>query len=199
MRFRELSRKAAIPAGIVVWMAALGFGFHRLTAYSLKPGVASSSLERVWPSALRFSPAPDHCTLVVTLHPECPCSQATLTELARIVSNDNGLRTFAVFESYDSLPEEIEGSKLWQEAVAIPGLTAVRDNDGKVAALLGARTSGEVRVFSPNGSLLYSGGITGSRGHAGANPASDAVIALVTGKSTTPRFGVPTFGCALDR
>jgi hypothetical protein len=53
-----------------------------------------------------------------------------------------------------------------------------------------------VVLYSPNGELLFSGGITGSRGHAGQNPGEDAVIALVNGRSL-PLTHAHVYGCDL--
>lgn len=194
------SQKVVIPVGIAVWLTALGSGFHRLAAYSLQPGETPPPTSITdWPTGLVIERSPDRPIAIVTLHPECPCSKATLSELERIATRSPSLRLYAVFEAYDSLPEEIRDSALWNQAVSIPGLTALTDSDGGIARMLGNKTSGEVRLFSPLGLLLFSGGITSSRGHAGENPASDAVIALAAGTSTTPQLHVPTFGCALDR
>ena len=49
---------------------------------------------------------------------------------------------------------------------------------------------------APSGELLFSGGITGSRGHAGQNSGEDAVIALVNGHSL-PLTHSHVFGCDL--
>src|SRR5256885_12925703 len=48
----------------------------------------SPTLFRFW----RIRPASRGTTLVVTLHPKCPCSTATLEELARLASvSENGV------------------------------------------------------------------------------------------------------------
>ncbi|MDB6079961.1 MAG: hypothetical protein JWO82_3708 [Akkermansiaceae bacterium] len=199
MRFQKLVQNLVIPTGIALWLVALGFGFHRLAAYSLRPGETPAVIVTDWPAGLPIERSSGPPTLIVTLHPECPCSKATLTELQRIAASTPSLRLYAVFETYDALPEEIHGSALWRQATAIQGLNAMIDAEGKIAAQLGNKTSGEVRLFSSQGTLLFSGGITASRGHSGENPASDAVIALASGSSTTPQLHVPTFGCVLDR
>jgi hypothetical protein len=72
----------------------------------------------------------------------------------------------------------------------------VTDADGSEARRFGAETSGHTLLFDPNGSLLFSGGITASRGHAGRNAGESAIIAAVNGKRTD-RTGTPVFGCSL--
>ena len=51
-------------------------------------------------------------------------------------------------------------------------------------------------IDGDQGILRYRGGITGSRGHEGANPGRDAVIALVR-SGQADRDRMPVFGCPL--
>ena len=50
-------------------------------------------------------------------------------------------------------------------ASAIPGVIVTPDVGGRIAARLGAKTSGHVLVYDENGVLKFSGGITAARGH----------------------------------
>ncbi|HEY8966270.1 MAG TPA: hypothetical protein VIM58_07500, partial [Candidatus Methylacidiphilales bacterium] len=80
----------------------------------------------------------------------------------------------------------------------IPGVAVVADPDGKAAALLGAKTSGEVLLFDGAGRLLFSGGITGARGHEGPNAGEAAVIALASGAELPAASRrAPVYGCSL--
>jgi hypothetical protein len=58
-----------------------------------------------------------------------------------------------------------------------------------------ATTSGQTLLYSPAGSLMFSGGITAARGHEGDNVGESTIVALLTGKPTdvvrTPVFGCP--------
>jgi hypothetical protein len=193
------ARAATIVIGLGAWLMVLGYGFHRMMAYSLKPGEKSATTASTWPAKLPFEPSKTKDTLVLTLHPECPCSMATVSELERILAAKPDLTVFAVFEDYETLPGKVEDSRLWKETTRIPGVSAIVDKSGSIAGIIGSHTSGEVHLFNPRGDLLYHGGITGSRGHAGANPGSDAVLALISGESASPHLEGPTFGCSLDR
>ena len=84
----------------------------------------------------------------------------------------------------------------WREADAIPGVTAHEDVDGHEAALFGAETSGYVLLYDTQGQLLFSGGITASRGHAGENAGENAIISMLAGKAPGLQR-TPVYGCSL--
>ena len=59
-----------------------------------------------------------------------------------------------------------------------------------------ASTSGQTLLFDRDGDLIFSGGITGGRGHSGDNAGRDAIVSLVeSGESTLDE--TPVFGCSL--
>jgi hypothetical protein len=70
------------------------------------------------------------------------------------------------------------------------------DLKGLIGKKFGAETSGYVLLYNPAGQLLFSGGITGSRGHAGDNAGEDAIIALVNGQNPGVTH-TSVFGCSL--
>ena len=89
-----------------------------------------------------------------------------------------------------------EQGELWQEAAMIPGLRAITDQDGQEAGRFGVKGSGHVLLYQPSGQLVFSGGITPSRGHEGDNPGRSAVISLILqGRSPVDR--TPVYGCPL--
>lgn len=191
----------ALVSGIFLWSAVVATGYWKLARDSFEPGRAGENRTE-WPAGLPFAASSTGSTLIVTLHPECGCSAATLGELDRILENCRGeLRAIAVFEDYPGLPRAVEDSALWRKAERIPGLQRVKDHEGGIAKTVGARTSGDVCLYDRSGHLAFHGGITAARGHAGANPCSDAVIALVQGKAKSEREGevrsAPVFGCLL--
>jgi glyoxylase-like metal-dependent hydrolase (beta-lactamase superfamily II) len=130
-------------------------------------------------------------------HPHCPCTRASLAELERIIARCRGAVTAHVlFLKPGRSPQDWEKTGLWRTAAAIPDVRPVADVDGAEAVHFGARTSGHVLLYDPSGRLLFSGGITGSRGHQGDNPGRVAVIALIAGGRADPARTV-VFGCPL--
>ena len=77
------------------------------------------------------------------------------------------------------------------------------DNDGIEARRFGSSASGQVLLYNPQGKLLFSGGITASRGHSGDNDGRTAIVALLTqgqaAKDETPVFGCQLFVTAKDQ
>lgn len=83
-------------------------------------------------------------------------------------------------------------------AKAIPGIRLRFDPNGIVSKRFGAETSGHTVVYSPGGHLLFSGGITASRGHLGDNVGFETVLNLVNGNSALVKpTSTPIFGCEL--
>lgn len=91
---------------------------------------------------------------------------------------------------------EWEETTLRRRAAAIPGVTVVADVDGAEARRFGAETSGHTLLFAPDGTLLFSGGITRARGHAGDNAGESAVVSLVK-NHIADRDRTSVFGCSI--
>jgi hypothetical protein len=93
--------------------------------------------------------------------------------------------------------DDWEKADLWQIASEIPGVSVVRDDEGFEAGLFNTATSGHTLVYNKQGRLVFSGGITASRGHFGDNAGEDAVVAIVKGEvpelTETSVFGCPLF------
>jgi hypothetical protein len=85
---------------------------------------------------------------------------------------------------------------LWHQAKQIPGVTALADKDGAEARRFHSETSGQTLLYDTQGALLFQGGITVARGHAGESAGGDAIISHVRHESA--RFAAtPVFGCGL--
>lgn len=96
--------------------------------------------------------------------------------------------------------EDWEKAELWDRAAIIPGVEMSVDVEGVEAHRFNSQTSGQVMLYGTGGRLLFSGGITSARGHAGDNDGRQALVSLINDNnsalSTTPVFGCPIFGNA---
>jgi hypothetical protein len=120
-----------------------------------------------------------------------------LEELAAMLpANSDGLRAYVVFCKPDGAPDGWAKTALWQQAVGMKGIAVSCDDQDEERRRFGALTSGQVFLFDRRGRLAYSGGITRSRGQAGANPGRSAVEAILRGEPPSSRSG-PVFGCPL--
>jgi len=186
------------PVTIVVasvWLAAAVAGAWWLHQYESAPGSATSTPGQ-WPVAA-ITPAHDRPTLVMFAHPRCPCTRASIEELNRLLARCEGkVATSVLFFEPSTYPSEWTHSSLWKSAAAIPGVAAQADPGGTEARRFGAETSGFVVLYDAKGRLVFRGGITGSRGHAGDNAGADAIVSLVNGERAASRQ-TPVFGCSL--
>jgi len=178
------------------WSGVIGAGFALLQKYETTPGRAAIS-PRVWPAESEIPFRSGQANLVMVLHPHCPCSRASIAELAKIMTRCQGrLNCHVIFVKPPGFPVGWERTDLWRQAVAIPGVTVSCDEEGLEARRFEAVTSGQVFCYEPHGQLVFSGGVTLARGHEGDNPGRVAILRFLTeGRGELP--GTPVFGCPL--
>jgi hypothetical protein len=195
MRFKR--NRLILTAAGALWLFIIGAGIGILWDYESTPGAAAATPDR-WPAASRLKPAAGRATLVMSAHPHCPCTRASIGELARLMTQAQGRVTaYVVFVKPPGFSGEWVQSDLWASAAAIPGVIPVADGDGVEAGLFHSATSGQTVLYDAAGNLLFSGGITSARGHSGDNAGRTAIVSLLTGgeadKRDTPVFGCPLF------
>jgi len=177
------------------WLSASIVGLVMLAGYSNSPGDASAGPRR-WPTNSAIPISPERATLVMFVHPHCPCTRASLGELEKIVARcPKGATTWVVFFRPSATSDGWEETDLWRTADSIPGVHVVRDVDGQLAGRFHVHTSGETLLYDAAGDLLFSGGITLACGHSGDNAGASAVTSYLAGHSPgycqTPVFGCP--------
>lgn len=194
MKFKKTRLPLLVAAAL--WLSATGVGIGLLWNYENTPGSAADA-PALWPAESRLRRAADRATLVLLAHPHCPCTRASVGELARLMTQAEGrVAAYVLFVKPQGFSDEWEKTDLWSSAEAIPGVTAVRD-DGSVEALrFRAATSGQVALYDAGGGLLFSGGITSARGHAGDNAGRAAIVSLLA-TGGAERSDAPVFGCPL--
>ena len=189
------SRRWALLLGIA-WGASIVWGLKVLWAYKTTPGVAGEAPSR-WPHDSRIPHDRESATLVMLAHPRCPCTQASMDELALIMARLQGrLHAYVLFYQPADKPDRWIETSLWRSAIAIPGVSAWRDRGGIEAARFGAETSGQVVLYDARGGLLFKGGITAMRGHAGDNDGSRVIVALLT-QGRADATSTPVLGCSI--
>lgn len=185
---------------------AIGFGAV-LLAWAGLLGAGFALLQRYESTAAHSAPAPavenplfrdgKLFSLVIALHPHCPCSRATVGELVKIYSHapDKAKITVLAFKPLDEPDSWIESSALRTLEKLSPHV--VIDTNGVMATSLSLNTSGQIQLYSPEGKLLYNGGITAARGHSGDNAGESTVLSLLRNEITTAA-NAPTFGCSIQ-
>jgi hypothetical protein len=181
---------------LLFWLSGTVSGFFLLGAYHARPGQPGKPLVR-WPEGCPIQLDPERSTLLIFLHPRCPCSRASVAELASIAASYPDR-----FAAHAILYRPEGPSEDWDRAEAaaidealIPGLRRWTDHGGRLGRRFGVETSGHVLLFDPVGGLLFEGGITPSRGHRGQNLGLEALVARIerrdVGAGSNPIFGCP--------
>ena len=187
--------KFILIGACTAWVIAIAVGLSLLWNYENAPG-PNSAPPAQWPHDSAMQLATDRATLIVLAHPRCPCTRASIGELARLMAQTQGRVTaYALFVKPDGTSDDWEKTDLWQSAASIPGVSVVAD-DGLEARRFHAVTSGQTILYDAEGHLLFSGGITSSRGHSGDNAGRSAMVSLLN-NGNADRTESSVFGCSL--
>ncbi len=190
------NRRVVILSSVFLWFIVVAAGLLFLWSYENTPGIAAVP-PRLWPGASRIKPTPGRATLVMLTHPQCPCTRASIEELDKLMAHCRGrMDAYVVLMKPVGFSDAWIKTDLWRNALKIPGVTVLFDQDEIEAQRFHAATSGQVILYGTDGRLLFSGGITGSRGHVGDNAGESAIEALVdTGSADVDNSRV--FGCPM--
>jgi hypothetical protein len=188
----HMGGRAALAAIVAVWLAAVLGGSWYVWRYKTRPGAVADNAPS-WPERTGLAGLTRHTarpTLLAFIHPECPCSRATLRELARLLTQlGDRVATHVVFAVSNR-------GENWDFASQLRGVTLHVDANGEAAARFGALTSGHTLLYDSSGLLRFSGGITAARGHEGDSSGRMHISSLVLRGQGTGGV-TPVFGCAL--
>ena len=95
-RRQRRSRVFLLPF-VSLWLLVIGVGLFILCNYENTPGVAAEPPQQ-WPVESQIQLAPQGATLVMLVHPHCPCTRASLGELALLMAHTQGrLKAYGLF------------------------------------------------------------------------------------------------------
>ena len=185
-----------LVSSILVWFLVVAAGLSILWGYENSPGAAVAAPAR-WPAESRIKPTADKATLVMLTHPQCPCTRASIEELDKLMAHCQGrVNAYVVLMKPAGFDDSWVKTDTWRAVLKIPGVSVLIDPDGVEVQRFRAATSGQVLLYSSDGLLLFSGGITASRGHAGDN-AGRAVIESLLNLGAADADHSLVFGCPL--
>ena len=186
-----------VAAALVFWAVAVVAGFGMLWRYKATAAVQRDEAPLAWPAESALAHNPGRPTLVLFLHPHCGCTQATVTELARLLARVRGpLDARVAVVRPDGVVNGWDETALVGRAEAIPGVAVFRDAGGVEAERFAGRASGFTVVYGADGRRLFAGGLTSARGHEGESFGSRRIVSLLE-TGVADRGDAPTFGCAL--
>ena len=181
-----------------IWCIAIGLGFVTLERYEATPG-EQGTVRSQWPEDSGVAHVPDCYNLVLALHPRCPCSRATVSELEKVlVQSPHNVCVHVLLFRPPGSGADWEDTGLVSKVRTLPGVLVHADDEAAIAERFGARTSGAVALYGPSGELLFRGGLTAARGHMGDAPSQDAVRDLLHGKRSDIS-SAPVYGCPLQK
>lgn len=187
---------------LIVWIAVAVAGWYGISAYGFTgdPQATTDIVPR-WPTDSTIGRMSGRPTLVLFLHPKCPCSRATVAELERlpVLVPGEALPDICVVASAPRAIGDLWwSSSFLDQSARLPNAHLVRDSGGVETALFGARISGTVLLFDAAGKRLYAGGVTMARGHAGDNVGLQAVTDLLQDHRASVS-SIPPLGCEMVR
>jgi hypothetical protein len=179
-----------------LWLMGIVLATRPFMDFETRPG-DDAVVPSKWPNQSKLHPVPGQPTLIMMAHPKCPCTDASLDELADLVRNaGTPILGFVLFDRPSGLPSSWTRTPLWEKARGIPGMTPVEDPEATEARLFGATTSGHVFLYDAQGTLQFSGGITSSRGARGESAGKTSLLSHVT-RGSGDLTRTPVFGCPL--
>jgi hypothetical protein len=189
-------RVRRILGPIAIWGLLVAVGALASAHFAARPAKVNPAPSH-WPNESSLSLHPSRPTLLVFLHPQCPCSRATLAELGVILARcADKVAVQLVFVYPTGLAEDWTQSDLWQMASQLTSASLHIDRGGAEAKRFGAATSGEAFLYAASGARMFRGGITWARGHEGENAGRNAVESLILGRGDSSPES-PVFGCPL--
>jgi hypothetical protein len=178
------------------WLALICLGFLTLMREEYSPAKTLSQ-GASFPGMSSISLSAREPTLILFVHPLCPCTRASFHELEALLTEVSGkVSVVIVFTVPEGLPSDWKQGDLWQSAKTLADVRVTTDRNGMESRRFCVTGSGHCLLYSPSGALLFSGGITASRGHDGENPGRLALLSLITtGHAVIDK--TPVFGCSL--
>jgi hypothetical protein len=190
----KTASRGMLGVAMVAWAMVVCGASAVVWRYKSEPGARSDAPSR-WPATSHIDRCNDRTTMVVFVHPKCPCTSATLAEFRRFAGDTTRVAPRIVFLVPDDVDPSWREGRHWTAARDIPGALVTVDRDGAEARRFGAETSGHTVAYAAGGDLLFSGGITTARGHVGESPIATRSI-LRDAALGTPA-SAPVFGCPL--
>jgi hypothetical protein len=185
------------------WIVASVLGFLVLEAHNIRQGDRGNP-PTSWPHGTALTLDKSRPTLLIFLHPHCPCSRASLDELAWVMSRCRGRVSPIAVVYHPAQPSDEwlrSGPGIERDLIDQPELPFCYDTNGTEARRFGIATSGHVLLFDTQGQRIFEGGITFSRGHRGVNRGREELLAQILSMKlpAKPSSGSapPVFGCPL--
>ncbi|MEX0746126.1 MAG: hypothetical protein WD118_11040 [Phycisphaeraceae bacterium] len=199
MNQNRLFNRVLIGLLVGVWTLGAGYGLHTLYAYSTKPGPsAEAPRQLIEAQTLGITPNASPA-LLMFIHPQCPCTRASLRELERLQAElaTASLDVVVVVMTGEDPRLRLDAG-LGRIAQAMRAVRVIDDPNGQLASRFGIQTSGQTLLYDAAGELRFAGGITPSRGHEGDSRGGNMIRQIVLDDARSEDALAPVFGCAIQ-
>jgi hypothetical protein len=186
-RTRWALRLLAGTALVAAWIAALAYGSHVMMTYDTTAGRSAKRAPAVSSSKVRA------WTCVMVVHPDCPCTRASLSALREIVARYNERVEFRIVMVSETPRLD---SPNFEAACKIPEAAVSWITPQRADELYDSYTSGQAFILDRNGDVAFSGGITPGRGTDKPEFALQLFESVLAGKPV--RKSSPVYGCELQ-
>jgi hypothetical protein len=194
-----LGRKSGwIVGGLMgAWLSLIGVGTMSMVIYDSTSGERAIA-PRSWPDTSSLGVRMGRPTMVLFLHPRCPCGKATIAEFEAVARACPEVSAYVVFFQPASgcVDPAWRETEMTRRAGTIPGVRVVFDEGGVETSRFGVSTSGDVLAYDEAGALAFEGGLTAGRGVTGECPARRELVRAMRGGRGIERGG-PVYGCAI--
>lgn len=183
---------------LFVWVIAVAGSLVWLARYETSPSAAGTAVE-LWPHNPQIEIDRSVPTLLMFVHPKCPCTRASVGELSQLMTHCQGMvSAYVVLVEPPGVAAGWSNTDLGRSAGQIPGVQIIADKDAKLARAFHAETSGETFLYDTCCQIRFHGGITVSRGHRGENVGRWSIVGILTDDKHTDRLvETSVFGCPL--
>lgn len=178
----------------LIWAFSVGLGLYLLMKHEVSPGKPGQPPVK-WPKDSKIKLSSDKDTLVMFVHPQCPCTQASIEQLSTL-TNQKNLSIKILVLNPSLKPEDWDNNAISQLVLA-PAVKIEQDIDGLEAKRFGSETSGQTLLYDARGDLIFAGGITGARGKTGSNQGLIQLCTALKERSSPKVRQSLVFGCSL--
>src|SRR5712691_6039728 len=84
-----MKKNIILTISAAAWVFAVGAGLAKVLRYENTPGL-SEQTPPDWPRTTHLPKPSGRASLLLFAHPRCPCTRATMSELARIIPRCEG-------------------------------------------------------------------------------------------------------------
>ena len=185
-----------ISFSAVFWLIGSAGGYFYMFSYNSRPAELAV-VSQHWPVRTSLKKTAGSYELVMAVHPQCPCTRASVAELNKILLKMNGkVRAHALVYKPFELSDIWTRTETTGRLDELPFTNVHRDMNGVKALDFGLTTSGQVLLYAPDGKLAFNGGLTAFRGHEGPSLGQKIVYDIVAGRQPSTSVS-KVFGCGL--